>query len=116
MPLLDRLKSGPVNEGFYKFYVKTDAFYVTEACTGCSFCVEACPLNNIQLNGGKPVWGKSCTHCMACICGWPTEAIEYGKRSKGKPCTSAQRMKTYENYYFTRQKDERGHGQPACPR
>ena len=83
--LLDKLKSGPINEGFYKFYVKADAFFATEDCTGCGFCVKACPLKNIQLADGKPVWGKNCTHCMACICGCPTEAIEYGKRSRGKP-------------------------------
>lgn len=82
---LDRLKSGPVNEGFYKFYVKADDFYATNDCTGCGFCVSQCPLNNIYLSDGKPVWGKECTHCMACICGCPAEAIEYGKRSKGKP-------------------------------
>lgn len=83
--LLDQLKSGPVNEGFYKFYVKADAFLATGICTGCGFCVEACPLNNIQLNDGKPIWGKHCTHCMACICGCPAEAIEYGTKSKNKP-------------------------------
>ena len=37
------------------------------------------------LRGGKPVWGKDCTHCMACICYCPAEAIEYGKKSLGKP-------------------------------
>jgi len=42
-------------------------------------------LNNIHLENGKPVWGKNCTHCMACICYCPKEAIEYGKKSKGKP-------------------------------
>jgi len=47
--------------------------------------VELCPLNNIRLENGKPVWGKHCTHCMACICDCPKEAIEYGKKSKGKP-------------------------------
>ena len=83
--LLDRLKSGPVNEGFYRFYVKADDFYATESCTACGLCVSHCPLNNIQLCDGKPVWGKTCTHCMACICGCPTEAIEYGKKSRGKP-------------------------------
>ena len=46
---------------------------------------EKCPLNNIRLENGKPVWGKNCTHCMACICYCPKEAIEYGKKSKGKP-------------------------------
>lgn len=42
-------------------------------------------LNNIRLENGKPVWGKNCTHCMACICYCPKEAIEYGEKSKGKP-------------------------------
>ncbi len=81
---LDKLKTGPVNQGFYKFYVKADHFFTTDKCVGCGKCVESCVLNNIHLENNKPVWGASCTHCMACICGCPTEAIEYGKRSQGK--------------------------------
>ena len=83
--LYDRFMSGPVNPVFYRFFVKADAFRATDACTGCGRCVELCPLNNIRLENGKPVWGKNCTHCMACICYCPKEAIEYGKKSKGKP-------------------------------
>ena len=83
--LYDRLMSGPVNPVFYRFFVKADAFRATDACIGCGKCVELCPLNNIRLENGKPVWGKNCTHCMACICHCPKEAIEYGKKSKGKP-------------------------------
>ena len=82
--VIDKVKSGPVNQGFYKFYVKADDFYVTDKCVSCGKCVDGCVLNNIQMESGKPVWGTSCTHCMACICGCPTEAIEYGKRSQGK--------------------------------
>lgn len=55
------------------------------ACIGCGKCVQLCPLNNIRLDKDKPVWGSNCTHCMACICYCPKEAIEYGKRSVGKP-------------------------------
>ena len=83
--LYDRFMSGPVNPVFYRFFVKADAFRATDACIGCGKCVELCPLNNIRLENGKPVWGKNCTHCMACICYCPKEAIEYGKKSKGKP-------------------------------
>lgn len=82
---MDRLKSGIVNDVFYQLFVKADAFFTTDACIGCGKCVEACPMNNISLADGRPVWWKSCTHCMACICGCPTEAIEYGKKSNGKP-------------------------------
>ena len=83
--IYDRLMSGPVNPVFYRFFVKADAFRATDACIGCGRCVELCPLNNIRLENGKPVWGKNCTHCMACICYCPKEAIEYGEKSKGKP-------------------------------
>ena len=83
--LYDRFMSGPVNPLFYKFFVKADAFTVSEACIGCGQCVKRCPMNNVTLKDGKPVWGRNCTHCMACICYCPKEAIEYGKKSVGQP-------------------------------
>ena len=83
--LYDRLMSGPVNPIFYAVCVKAGPFTASDACTGCGQCVRRCPTNNIVLREGKPVWGKDCTHCMACICYCPAEAIEYGKKSLGKP-------------------------------
>ena len=83
--LYDRFMSGPVNPIFYKFFVKANAFQVNDSCIGCGQCVKKCPLNNIHLEQERPVWGEKCTHCMACICYCPTEAIEYGKKSVGKP-------------------------------
>ena len=83
--LYDRFMSGPVNPIFYSCFVKANAFTVGNACTGCGQCVRRCPTNNITLQTGKPVWGQNCTHCMACICYCPAEAIEYGKKSLGKP-------------------------------
>ena len=82
---MDKLKSGPINALYYKFLVKAKAFYTTDACSGCGKCEKACVLNNITIKDGKPIWGNKCTHCMACICGCPTAAIEYGKKSQGKP-------------------------------
>lgn len=83
--LRDRCMSGPVNPVFYAVFVKDDLFRVSDACTGCGQCVKRCPLNNITPQNGRPVWGGRCTHCMACICYCPVEAIEYGKKSLGKP-------------------------------
>ena len=83
--LYDRFMSGPVNPIFYRFFVKADAFQVSDACTGCGQCVRNCPMNNISLRDRKPVWGRECTHCMACICYCPAKAIEYGKKSIGNP-------------------------------
>ena len=82
---VDKVKSGIINTVFYPVCIKADAFQTDDKCVGCGKCVELCPLNNIRLRGRKPVWGKNCTHCMACISYCPTQAIEYGKKSFGKP-------------------------------
>lgn len=82
---IDRMMSGPVNRMFYPFCVKARAFAAGGGCISCGKCVELCPLNNVSLKDGRPVWGKECTHCMACIAYCPTECIEYGKKSIGKP-------------------------------
>lgn len=79
----DKINSGIVNDLFYPMFVHAKKFYSTEACISCGKCVKVCPLNNVRLKNGKPVWGKDCTHCMACINKCPAEAIEYGKHSKG---------------------------------
>ena len=81
---MDRLKSGPVNRLFYRFAVKAKPFYATDRCNGCGKCVRSCVYGNIRLEAGKPQWGKQCTHCMACICGCPTGAIEYGHKTRKK--------------------------------
>ena len=60
-------------------------FNFADACVSCGKCESLCVLNNISIQDGKPKWGNHCTHCMACICGCPAEAIEYGKKSLGKP-------------------------------
>lgn len=80
---LGHLTSGFVNDFFYKHIISAKKFYVTDGCISCGKCVTGCMLNNITLKDGKPVWGTECTHCMACICKCPVEAIEYGKHSKG---------------------------------
>ena len=81
----DRLKSGIVNHLFYPVCVKASPFFAADPCMSCGKCEAVCPLQNIRLEEGRPVWGSRCTHCMACICSCPAEAIEYGKASRGKP-------------------------------
>ena len=74
--------SSIVNLLFYPLCVKANKFTVdTEKCISCGKCAVECPLNNIKLKGGIPMWDKSCTHCMACISVCPETAIEYGKNS-----------------------------------
>jgi len=82
--VLGLFMSSVVNSLFYYLFVKAKQFYTTEACTKCGMCIEICPLNNIKISGEKIEWGGNCTHCMACICGCPEKAVEYGRHSLGK--------------------------------
>lgn len=79
----DKMSSGIVNDVFYPLYVHANKFYAKDTCISCGKCVKVCPLDNVRLADGKPVWGKDCTHCMACINRCPTRAIEYGKHTEG---------------------------------
>ncbi len=78
------LLSGKVNEMFNKFYLQDKKFIVKDNCISCGLCEKKCPLGNVEIKDGKPMWNGNCTHCMACICNCPVEAIEYGKKSAGK--------------------------------
>ncbi len=73
-----------VNPVFYSFFVSADKFYSTDKCVSCGKCASVCPLNNIILKDGKPLWHTRCTHCMACINRCPVQAIEYGRNTVGK--------------------------------
>ncbi len=81
--LVGHLCSDIVTPMFYTFYIGAKRFYATEKCISCGKCVNNCFLNNIKMQNGSPIWGKDCTHCMACISRCPTEAIEYGKHTIG---------------------------------
>lgn len=76
--------AGPINTLFYKFYVKDKPYFATDDCISCGKCANVCPLANITLENGKPVWHGNCTQCMACIARCPKQAIEYGKKLQGK--------------------------------
>lgn len=78
-----KMKSSIVNKLFFTICVKDKSFYAKDECNGCGLCAKLCPLNNITVDK-KPQWHGNCTHCMACICHCPKEAIEYGNKSKGQ--------------------------------
>lgn len=79
----DRLMSGAVNPLFYRS-LKHKKFSANEKCISCGKCEKLCPLNNISIVDGKPVWGDGCTHCMACLSYCPVTAIECGNKTVGK--------------------------------
>ncbi|MDT8390228.1 MAG: EFR1 family ferrodoxin [Lentisphaeria bacterium] len=71
-----------INALFRKTLPRSDKkFTVTDACNGCGTCVSVCPVNNIDLATGKPVWKGKCEQCFACFHWCPNRAILYGERS-----------------------------------
>lgn len=83
--IIDKVKSGVVNDVYYPVYLHSKKFTVSDKCISCGRCEKVCVMNNIKITDGKPKWGDNCTHCMACICLCPAETIEYGSASVGKP-------------------------------
>ena len=79
--LFEKIITLPFNPIWVKYKHTADLFYTTDKCVGCGKCVKLCPFNNIDIVDGRPVWGNSCEHCMACISNCPVEAIEYGEIS-----------------------------------
>ena len=83
--LLEYLVTVTVAPVLCYFNQGTEGFRVKENCISCGRCARLCPLNIIEMQGGKPVWKeKRCAHCMSCIQNCPVEAIEYKDVTEGR--------------------------------
>lgn len=82
--LLEKLLILPFNPFWLKFKQPSKDFHTTDKCVGCGKCSRVCPINNIRMKNGRPVWKNPCAHCMACILNCPFEAIEYGNITQTK--------------------------------
>lgn len=78
------IKTRIINPLFNRFQMSPKHFYVTDACVGCRRCEKNCPVGNVMMSEGKPVWGMECTSCLACYHVCPQHAVQYGKRTKDK--------------------------------
>lgn len=59
-------------------------FRADEKCNGCGLCTKVCPVDNIALADGRPLWRHHCEQCMACLQWCPQEAIQFGSRTAGR--------------------------------
>lgn len=58
-------------------------FYADDKCIGCGKCEAVCPISDIRLVNGRPVWQhKKCMQCCACINRCPVKAIQYGNATQ----------------------------------
>lgn len=85
------LKSYILKPLFYGLLISDKPFNVNDSCNGCGKCAKECPLKNINMVEGRPVWNGNCTNCMSCYHHCPNNAINFGKQTCGKG-----------QYYFNR--------------
>ena len=78
-----RFKSNVIGSGFYK-WASDEPFFSTDGCIACGMCAKVCPMQNITLENGRPVWHGNCNTCDACYHHCPKHAIQYGKATRGK--------------------------------
>ena len=79
-----RLKSRLIYPLFRRWGISPEKWHVSDRCVGCGLCVKACPVHNVRLESGRPVWGKDCVSCTACHHACPVNAVSYWSMTKEK--------------------------------
>jgi ferredoxin len=59
-------------------------FWADDRCSSCGLCERICPVDNIELRGGRPHFADRCMLCMRCIHACPEEAIQIGRATMDK--------------------------------
>lgn len=78
------IKSSLIYPWFVRHAMSPKPFHATDACVGCGTCARLCPLHNITMRDGRPVWGDHCALCVRCYHTCPHGAVAYGKTTRGK--------------------------------
>lgn len=82
--MFERLAADRIGALHLKHLLSSKEFHATDKCLACGKCCTVCPVNNIRIETGKPVWESPCARCIACMLSCPREAIEFGEITAGK--------------------------------
>lgn len=89
-----RLKTRLVYPLFKRWGISPRKWKSGSGCIGCGRCAAVCSVSNIDMQSGRPEWGRDCVSCVACYHICPVRAIDYGNITKGKgqyycPCLAS---------------------------
>lgn len=63
---------------------KDKEFNVNEDCNDCATCSKVCPVENIKMQDGKPIFLHHCEQCFACIQWCPKQAINIKDKTQNR--------------------------------
>lgn len=78
------IKSHVIYPWFIRHAMSPKPFHADGGCIGCGICVKGCPMDNITMENGMPVWGEKCAMCLRCYHYCPRHAVAYGNKTDGK--------------------------------
>jgi len=78
------MKTSVIYPWFKYFAMSPKPFFANDECISCGVCAASCPLENIRMDGGKPVWGDDCAFCQRCYHICPRHAVAYSNATVGK--------------------------------
>lgn len=78
------VKSNIIYPWFKRYAMSPKPFHSNNNCTGCGICANKCPMQNITICNGKPLWADRCAMCLRCYHICPHHAVAYGKATAKK--------------------------------
>lgn len=76
-----RIKSTLIfREKLWQYHFYPNLKYNEALCTGCGICVSVCPVQRLELQGGRISLGRnglSCIHCTQCVYACPAGALDF---------------------------------------
>lgn len=75
------VKSKMIYPLFKKWGIFPSKWQYSNSCISCGKCASACPIKNIEMKNGHPVWNSRCCSCLGCYHICPVHAVEYGKET-----------------------------------